>query len=53
MIRNIAEYLPSYGTSIHYEDIPQQVIQKVKALLIDILACGIDAYNSKPGKMLK
>ena len=48
---SITEYLVSYATSIRYEDIPSEVIHKLKVLLIDSLACGIMGYYSEPAKI--
>lgn len=52
-IKNLAEYLASYGTSIKYEGLPPQVVHKVKALLIDTLACGIAGYTSEPAQIAR
>lgn len=53
MVSSIAEYLASYGTSIKYENIPPEVAHKLKALLIDTLACGLAGYDSEPGKIAR
>ena len=50
---NIAEYIASYGTSIKYEDLPTEVIHKVKGLLIDTLACALGGYTSEPCKIAR
>jgi 2-methylcitrate dehydratase len=49
----ISAYLTSYGTSIKYEDLPSEVVHKVKGLFIDALACGIGAYASDAGKIAR
>jgi 2-methylcitrate dehydratase len=46
-------YMTSYGASIKYEDLPSEVVHKVKGLLIDALACGIGAYASEAGKIAR
>jgi len=53
MKKSLAEYLASYGTSISYDDLPPQVIHKVKALLIDTFACGMAGYFSKPSEIAR
>ena len=53
MVSSLAEYLASYGTSIKYQDILPKVVHKLKALLIDTLACGLAEYDSEPGKIAR
>ena len=53
MTRNIAEYIASYGASIKYENIPPEVVHKVKGLLIDALGCAIGAYTSEPARIAR
>jgi len=53
MIKNIAEYLADYGTSIKYENFPPEIVHKVKGLLIDALGCALGAYTSTPGKIAR
>ncbi len=50
---NIAEYIASYGASIRYEDLPPEIVHKVKGLLIDSLGCAIGAYTSEPGRIAR
>ncbi|MFC1820163.1 MmgE/PrpD family protein [Thermodesulfobacteriota bacterium] len=49
----IAEYIASYGASIGYEDLPPEVIHKVKCLLIDSLACALGGYDSEPSRIAR
>lgn len=42
---NIAEYLAAYGTELRYEDLPPEVVHKVKSLLIDALGCAFGGYT--------
>ena len=49
----IVEYLASYGSSINYEDLPAEVIQRVKILLMDTLACAVGGYTSEPCKIAR
>ncbi|MFC2005067.1 MmgE/PrpD family protein [Chloroflexota bacterium] len=53
MIKNIAEYMATYGVSIKYEDLPPEVVHKVKGLLIDALGCTLGAYTSAPAKIAR
>jgi 2-methylcitrate dehydratase len=49
----IAEQIASYTTSIKYEDIPPEVIHKVKAHLLDTFGCAIGAYTSEPSRIAR
>ncbi len=53
MAQNIAEYMADYGASIRYEDLPPEVVHKVKGLLIDALGCALGAYTSEPSKIAR
>lgn len=52
-VDRITEYLSSYAAGLTYEDIPPEVVHKVKSLLIDSLGCGIGGYASEPGKIAR
>jgi 2-methylcitrate dehydratase len=49
----ITEYLSSYTAALTYEDLPPEVVHKVKGLLIDSLGCGIGGHASKPGEIAR
>ena len=44
----LAERLAVYTNSLHYKDIPEDVIHEVKRRVIDSLGCALGAYNSEP-----
>lgn len=48
MTRFIGERLSQYSHSLHYEELPQEVVHEVKRRLIDSLACVIGAYTAEP-----
>lgn len=49
----INSYLAHYSHSIKYDDIPPEVVHKVKVLLIDTIACAFGGYASEPGKIAR
>ena len=47
-MQTLAERLAIYTNSLHYKDLPEDVIHEVKRRVIDSLGCAIGAYNSEP-----
>lgn len=47
-MQTLAERLAVYTNSLHYEDLPEDVIHEVKRRVIDSLGCALGAYNSEP-----
>src|SRR3989338_6012331 len=47
-MQTLAERLAIYTNSLHYEDLPEDVIHEVKRRVIDSLGCALGAYNSEP-----
>ena len=43
--------LADYGAALRYEDLPHDVVDQAKRLLIDTLACGYGALGSPPAKI--
>jgi 2-methylcitrate dehydratase len=46
-VSNITEYLAAYISSVRYEDISSEAEHKIKALIIDTLACAIAGYDTE------
>jgi len=42
------ERLVDYAENLDFCDLPTDVIEQVKRLIIDSLGCGIRAFNSEP-----
>jgi 2-methylcitrate dehydratase len=49
----IAERLSAYATSLHYRDLPPEVVHQAKRLIIDTLGCAVGAYASDPSKIAR
>ena len=49
----IARYLSSYGHSLRYEDLSDEVLRQTKRLIVDTLGCAIGAYPSGPGRIAR
>ncbi len=45
--------LVNYTASLRFNDLPDEVVQQVKRLIIDSLGCGIRAFNSPPVKIAR
>lgn len=45
---NIAEYLSSYASSLHYGNLPKQVVHEAKRRVIDSFGCAIAAFDAEP-----
>ena len=49
----IAEQLSSYATSLHYQDLPPEVVHQAKRLIIDTLGCALGGYASVPSSIAR
>ena len=47
------EYLSSYAESLRYSDLPQEVVDKTKRVIIDTLGCALGGYSSDPSKIAR
>jgi 2-methylcitrate dehydratase len=47
------EYLSSYAASLKFSDLPQEVVDKTKRLIIDTLGCALGGYSSEPSKIAR
>jgi 2-methylcitrate dehydratase len=46
--QTISQQLAAYATSLRYEDIPQEVVHRAKALIIDTLGCALGGHDGEP-----
>jgi 2-methylcitrate dehydratase len=49
----ITDYLSSYATSLKFSDLPQEVVEKTKRVIIDTLGCALGGYTSVPSKIAR
>lgn len=49
----IAEQLSSYATSLHYRDLPSEVVHLAKRMIIDTIGCALGGYASEPSKIAR
>ena len=50
---NMAEQLSSYATSLHYRDLPSEVVHLTKRMIIDTIGCALGGYSSEPSKIAR
>ena len=53
MADKTVQRLVDYAASLKFNDLPWEVVQQVKRLIIDSLGCGICAFNSPPVKIAR
>ena len=53
MKETLAERLTAYATALQYRDLPSDVVQHAKRVIIDTLGCAIGAYTSEPSKIAR
>jgi 2-methylcitrate dehydratase len=46
--RPLAERMAAYAASLRYEDLDAATIERVKSHVIDVLGCGISAFDERP-----
>src|SRR5918997_161140 len=49
----IAERLSSYATSLHYRDLPPEIVHLAKRMIIDTIGCALGGYSSEPSKIAR
>jgi 2-methylcitrate dehydratase len=49
----IAERLAQYSTSLHFRQLPPEVVHLAKRMVIDTLGCAIGGYTSEPSKIAR
>ena len=50
---NLAEQLSTYATSLHYRDLPADVVHLTKRMIIDTIGCALGGYSSEPSKIAR
>ncbi|SAL51456.1 MmgE/PrpD family protein [Caballeronia udeis] len=51
--KTIAEQFSEYASSLHYEDLPDEVVHRAKCLIIDTLGCALGGYASDPVRIAR
>src|SRR5215475_7211816 len=51
--RPLAERLAAYASALRYEDLDPETIERVKALLIDTIGCGMGAWEERPVRICR
>jgi 2-methylcitrate dehydratase len=49
----IVEQLSAYATALRYEDLPPEVVQRAKLLIVDSVGCALGGYASAPAKIAR
>src|SRR3954469_6298025 len=49
----LVEQLASYATRLRYEDLPPEVVQQAKRLIVDSVGCALGGYASGPAKIAR
>ena len=49
----LAERLAAYAYGLHYDDLDEETIERVKAHLIDTLGCGLAAFDEQPVRICR
>ena len=49
----IVEQLSAYAAALRYEDLPSEVVQQAKRLIVDSVGCALGGYASEPAKIAR
>ena len=49
----IVEQLSSYAAALRYEDLPPEVVQQAKRLIVDSVGCALGGYTSDPASIAR
>ena len=49
----IVEQLSAYAKALRYEDLPPEVVQAAKRLIIDSVGCALGGYTSEPARIAR
>ena len=49
----IVEQLSAYAAALRYEDLPPEVVQQAKRLIVDSVGCAFGGYASEPAKIAR
>ena len=51
MTRSVTEALANFSAGLQFEDLPPEVVQETKRLLLDTIGCGLGGFDLDKGKM--
>ena len=49
----IVEQLSAYAAALRYEDLPREVVQQAKRLIVDTVGCALGGYASEPARIAR
>ena len=49
----MTDLLTSYTTSLKFDDLPANVVQQAKRMIVDALGCAIGGYHSEPARIAR
>ena len=49
----LAERMAAYAAALRYEDLDAATIERVKSHVIDVLGCGISAFDERPVRVCR
>jgi len=49
----LVEHMSAYAAALRYEDLPPEVIQTAKRVIIDSIGCALGGYDSAPEKIAR
>ena len=50
---SLAERLAAYADGLRYDDLDDATVERVKVLLIDVLGCGLAAFDAEPVRICR
>ena len=53
MVLTLVEQITNYATHLRYEDLPPEVIQTAKRVIVDSIGCALGGYGSAPEKIAR
>ncbi|MBI2871954.1 MAG: MmgE/PrpD family protein [Chloroflexi bacterium] len=49
----IVDYLSSYAVDMSYDSLPKEVVHRAKQITVDALGCGLGAFNTDAGRIVR
>ena len=49
----IVEQLSSYAATLRYEDLPPEVVEQAKRLIVDTIGCALGGFHSEPASIAR
>jgi 2-methylcitrate dehydratase len=50
---SLVEHLSAYAVGLRYEDLPREVVEQAKRLIIDTVGCALGGYSSGPARIAR